>query len=131
MQNTYVYRHNLKHKTRELLLNVGDVVIIRGDEKNRAHWKTGIVTKLIRGRDGIVRAVQLRAGKSFLERAVQHLYPLELTCDVSRNSISDSTTDIQLNPNVDEFRPKRDAAATARIRIQDQIENENQDLCVE
>ena len=56
-------RHNLKHKTRELLLNVGDVVIIRSDEKNRAHWKTSRVTKLIPGRDGIVRAVQLRAGK--------------------------------------------------------------------
>ena len=74
-------RHNLVHKERQLNLKVGDVVIIRGDEKNRAHWKLGIVTKLIIGRDGVVRAAQLRAGKSYLERAVQHLYPLELSCD--------------------------------------------------
>ena len=33
------------------------------------------------GRDGVVRAVKLRAGKGYLERAVQQLYPLELSCD--------------------------------------------------
>ena len=35
------------------------------------------------GRNGVVRAVKLRAGKSYLERAVQQLYPLELSCDKS------------------------------------------------
>lgn len=63
-------RHNMKHKSKELTLKDGDVVIIKGDEKNRKYWKLGIVTKLIKGRDGAVRAVRLRAGKSFLERAV-------------------------------------------------------------
>ena len=59
-------------------LKVGVVVIIKEDERNRAHWKTGTVDKLISGTDGVGRAVRLRAGKSFLERAVQHLYLLEL-----------------------------------------------------
>ena len=36
---------------------------------------------LIAGRDGLVRAAILRAGKSYLERPVQLLYPLELSCD--------------------------------------------------
>ena len=74
-------RHNMKHQSKEMKLKVGDMVIIKGGERNHAHWKTGIVDKLISGRDGVVRAVRLRAGKSFLERAVQHLYPLELSCD--------------------------------------------------
>ena len=54
-------RHNLKHKSKKM--NV----------------KLGIVVKLFQGRDGVVRAVRLRAGKSYLERAVQHLFPLELS----------------------------------------------------
>ena len=41
----------------------------------------GIVEELITGRNGVVRGAKVRAGKSHLERAIQHLYPLELTCD--------------------------------------------------
>ena len=63
-------RHNLKHKSKDANIQVGDVVIIKGDEKNRAHWKTGIVVELFTGRDGVIRAAKLRAGKSYLERAV-------------------------------------------------------------
>ena len=36
---------------------------------------------LIVGRDGEVRAAKLRAGRGVLERAIQHLYPLQLACD--------------------------------------------------
>ena len=115
-------RHNLKHKTKELKVNVGDVVLIRGDEKNRAHWKTGIVTELIPGRDGIVRVVRLRAGKSHLERAIQHLYPLEITCDSVKSGASSKSHN--LNPSATEFqprRPQRSAAKSARINIRDQL----------
>ena len=31
-----------------------------------------------------IRAIEARAGKGKLERAIQHLFPLELSCDVSR-----------------------------------------------
>ena len=50
--------------------------------RNDKHMtRTGIVYKLISRIDDLVQAVQLRAGKSFLETAIQHLYPLELSCD--------------------------------------------------
>ena len=75
-------RHNLKHKTKELTLKVGDVVLIQSEERNRGKWSIGIVVKLIEGRDGVVREARLRAGKSYLERAIQHLCPMELLCDV-------------------------------------------------
>ena len=74
-------RHNLKFKGAVAKVKRGDVVIIKGDEKDRNQWKLGIVEEPIPGKDGIVRAVRLRAGKNHLERAVQHLYPLELSCD--------------------------------------------------
>ena len=49
---------------------VGDVVIIHGDESNRGKWSLGVIADLFEGRDGVVRAAKLRAGKSFLERPV-------------------------------------------------------------
>ena len=92
--------------------HVGDVVIIQDDKKNRNQWKLAVVTHLIKGRDGIVRAAKLKTSKEILERAVQHLYPLELTC---------SQLSSTLNPAAPEFnvRPKRDAATAAAVRIQE------------
>ena len=78
-------RHNQKNGTRELKLSKGDVVIIKSDERNRASWSLGIVDELYPGRDDVVRAVRLRAGKKFLERPPHYLYPLELSCDRGRD----------------------------------------------
>ena len=61
-----------------------------------------------------MRAVRLRAGKSYLEKVVQHLYPLEMSCD-----IAPSTKEPTMNANAEEFRPRRNASEIARIRIID------------
>ena len=47
--------------------------------------------------------VRLRAGKNHLERVVQHLYPLKLSCDVSKPK----TKTADLDPNAQAFKPKR------------------------
>jgi hypothetical protein len=52
----------------EVSVKVGDVVLIQNDERNRGKWNVCIVVKLIKGKDGVVRAAKLRAGKSYLER---------------------------------------------------------------
>ena len=109
-------RHNLKFKSKVILLKVNDVVLIRGDEPNRGKWKIGIVESLIVGNDGVMRAATLRCGKYTLQRAVQQLYPLELSCDTKKEV--DSTV---LNADAREFRPKRDAAEVARLQISDQM----------
>ena len=96
------------------------MVIIKGDEKDRNKWKLGIVEEPIPGKGGIVRAVRLRAGKNHLERAIQHLYPLELSCDGES-----ATPTGRLNPETPAFRPTRDAAAAARVRIQSVTEEES------
>ena len=70
------------------------------------------------GRDGIVRAVKLRAGKRYLERAVQQLYPLELSCDRAGETTA-TALNSTLNPEATHFRPRRDAAVAAGLRIQD------------
>ncbi len=101
--------------------NVGDVVIIKGERKNRNTWKLGIVTELIKGRDGITRAAKLRVGSGNLERALQHLCPLELSCDWRQPS--------QLDATAPTFQPRRrrDAAAAAEVRIRQTAEEEGKD----
>ena len=100
---------------------VGEVVIIQDDKKNRNQWKLAVVTKLIKGRDGIVRGASLKTSEETLERAFQYLYPLELTW------LQPSST---LNPTALEFnynaRPWRDAAAAAAVRVQQIAEQSEQ-----
>ena len=76
-------------------------------ERNRNEWKIRIVEDLISGRDGIVQAAKLRARKGTLGRAVQHLYPLELSYD--RENVQAPP---QLDPEAPTFRPSRDCSAS-------------------
>ena len=102
-------------------MNPGDVVLIKGEERNRGRWRFGIVEQLIQGRDGVVRRARLRAGKSYLERPVQLLYPLELSCDrpVEERGVT-------LSAQAPEIQPRR-AAAVARQRIASIAQEESQE----
>jgi hypothetical protein len=117
---TALERHRCDRDGKSSNLGVGDVVIVRSDERNRAKWPLGIVEKLFPGKDGVVRAVKLRAGKTYLERPVQHLYPLELSCDKR------PATPETLNPEAPPFRPKRDAAVAGDLRNKDILRNEQE-----
>ena len=80
--------------------------MIKGESKNRGHWKIGKVSQLYTEKDEVVRAVQIQFGIKFLIRPIQLLYPLELRCDVPAKWIN------QKNPRLN-------AAAIADARIQD------------
>lgn len=86
-------------------LNVGDVVIIHSDDKNRVKWPLGVVDELFEGRDGEVRAVKLCAGKTFLERPIQHLYPQRPAAPP------------QLYAGAPVVCPKRDVAVAATLEV--------------
>ena len=76
--------HNMKHNVNKMKISIGDVVLIKNEDRYRKKWKIGIVDKLNNGRDDVIRAAQLRSGKSFIQLPIQHLYPLELNCDIKR-----------------------------------------------
>ena len=101
-----------------MVTKCGDVILIRGDERNRGKWKIGIIEPLFEGRDGIVRGARLRAGKSYLERPIQHLYLLELSCDRSQPQEGAA-----LDVDAPEFKP-RAAATRARRRIAEIVQDE-------
>ena len=90
---------NLLHNVKESLVGFpvrntqmtaerGNVVLIKGDERNRGKWKIGITDSFIVDGDGVIRGARLRTGNSYIERATQHLFPMELSCD--RNPIDDN-----------------------------------------
>ena len=71
------------------------------------------------GKDNEVRVAKIRSSKSHLERAVQQLYPLELSCDVEQ-----PIPPVVMNPQAPVFRPRRDAAVAARERVKELIQDE-------
>ena len=101
----------MKHNKRQLSLTSREVVTIKGDEKNCAQWRLGIVDELFPGSDGVIRAIKLRAGKSYLQRPIQHLYRLELSCDRTAHKPKAA-----LNAEAPTFTPARDATARAQIQ---------------
>ena len=78
---------------------------------------------MFKGQDGVIRKVHLRAGKSYLERPIQCLYTLELNCDVNLVKSNTSIDETNLNIKAKDFRPKRNAAAIAKLKIQEDIKN--------
>lgn len=57
---------------------IGDVVQLKGRQKNRELWRTGRIFSLIRGLDGECRVAKVKIGNDELVRSTGHLYPLEV-----------------------------------------------------
>ena len=67
--------------------------------------------------------MRLRAGKSFIERTVQQLCPIELSCDKPHKT--EEVT--ELNPRAREFHPRK-AAVVARKVIKEIANQEEQTI---
>ena len=107
----------------------GDVVLIKGDERNQGKWNVGIVEQLVEGKDAVIRAAKLRRKKTDFERAIQLLYPLQLPCNIDTQckdvdmpcmdidtkckEVDKQCTYVQLDPKANEFKPRRKAAKIA------------------
>ena len=118
-------RHNLNHKEKPVKININDVALITGDEKNRRKLRIGIIEHIFMGKNHTIRSIKVHTKKNIIERPIQLLYPMELHCG-SKSTISNTQDDETLNVNAEEFQPKRPAAAAAEQRIRDIVENENQ-----
>jgi hypothetical protein len=91
---------------------VGEVVLVVGEEKNRSEWKKGRVVRQVKGKDGVVRGVVLLHKGHTIERPLQLVCPLEIRC----------TTQIEQRKNeenqtVEKERKKWGAAIEAKRAI--------------
>ena len=87
---------------------IGEIMLIKADDKDRGHWKMGVVQKLVIGKDGIFKGVKLKTSTGILERSLKLLYPMEL--NVSSEPTAEKTKE-KLNSEAGEFKPRSQRAA--------------------
>ena len=50
-------RYNLSQKEKPVKININDVIMIKGDEKNRGKWKIGIIENIFMGKGAYIKYV--------------------------------------------------------------------------
>ncbi|GBM20365.1 hypothetical protein AVEN_222080-1 [Araneus ventricosus] len=70
---------NFSQSQKEDVIKEGDIVLIRDTNSKRIYWPLAKVMKLIPGRDGRVRVVEVSTGGGSFLRPIQRLYPLEVS----------------------------------------------------
>ena len=120
--------HNLPSRAKKNQLLKGDVLFIQGDQWDHGRWNIGIVMKPNRGRDGAVRSARIKCGKSMVERAIQHLYPMESSWDLT---VEAGENFVSLNVNAQEYILERTVAVAAKLQIRGAAEYERELLTVE
>ena len=111
-------------------MQVGDVEIIKRDGRNRALWKLGIVEILLPGKDEVVRAVQIRARKSYRKRQCNTCtrWKFNVACGRKDNPVSVEERSRRTDPT---SRSKQVAAVIVGIALQDQVTDKNDTLSSE
>ncbi|UYV80830.1 hypothetical protein LAZ67_19001901 [Cordylochernes scorpioides] len=79
IQSEYLGQLVQKANERTPKLSVGDVVIVKVEDKRRLHWPMARIVELLTGRDGHSRVAKVRTKLGTLIRPVQKLYPLEVS----------------------------------------------------
>ena len=83
-------------------LKIGDVVLLKVANQKRLKWPLARIVKLYRGKDGVVRCVDVRtADGQIFNRSVQMLYLLEIYGSDELVPESDENSDEPLASNVD------------------------------
>ena len=104
------------------LLKVGQLCLLHNDNSKRLLWPLGIITKLhISQEDQKVRSVELRTTNGHTSRAVNRIYPLELSVDSFEAGLQEPNED-STEETSSTKRPTRQASAAARKLIQDQLQ---------
>ncbi len=68
-------------KKQQSVIAEGDVVLVGADNRKRFEWPLGVVTELIKGKDGKVRVAKVKTANGSLTRPLQRLFPLEISQD--------------------------------------------------
>ena len=104
---------------------LGEVVLIVGEERNRGKWMKGIVLRCVKGKDGVIReAIVLHKGNR-IERPIQLLCPLEIKSPLrdaeGHNAITEEESSEERRT-----RKKRQAARDAELRIKECLKHEDE-----
>lgn len=92
--------------------NIGRLVQIKGESKNRNTWKVGRIVRLIQSPDGHCRVAQVQVNDRIFTRSIGHLYPLEVE-EASLSEVeTNETTEPQVGPQGDSRQNMPDTVLT-------------------
>ena len=95
--------------------NIGAVVLLKGDTKDKALWKLGRVVSKISGKDGIVRGLKLKQGNGYVVER-----PLQLVCDLE---VGGEDPHWKPNPEAEPFDPRVQPSRVSKQIAKDWIRN--------
>ena len=50
-------KHDMRHKSNEKTIKVGEIVMVKGEYQRRGTWKIGRIDELFVGKEGVTRGV--------------------------------------------------------------------------
>ena len=106
-------------------LDIGDVVQIKKDQKNRGEWHVGIITKVVKINNVTVGAkIKLGTG-TILERPIQMLHPLELQSERIKmdHAASKDTNEKEESSDIKTVNPNehKNSARKAKTKAKERI----------
>ena len=109
---------------------MGEVVLVVADSKNRHEWHHGLVCELLNGKDGVVRGVRMIVRNKIMEQSLQLVCPLEIRSTMSAEehnkrikTANKTVTDTKVGEKPE--RPKKRAGDQAKQRIKDLASEQN------
>ncbi|XP_065893695.1 uncharacterized protein, partial [Dysidea avara] len=106
----------------------GDVVVVH-DDTPRATWRMAVVTDLIAGRDGLIRAAVIRTANGNTTGPITKQYPLELNATEEKElgvekSLTATTNSDNITPDPDSSgsepsHPQRASARKATYQVKE------------
>ena len=99
-------RHNMKNNQKHMEIAIGDVVLIKGDDKQWGKSNIGIVEELYQGKNNIIRAIKFRSKKTYIKLPIQFLYSLGLSWNTwKRQKTVHQCSKQELYVNASQFKP--------------------------
>ena len=118
-----------KNNVKELIVNCGDVVLLKDEQSKRSFWKLCKVIELIVGADGSVRSAKIQVGGSkgkIFRRPLKLLIPLEISskdhstsADANKDNVMNATPEQGSTQHCDSIRPRRTAALVGELLRRD------------
>ena len=109
----YMESHRIKRGESDYP-EIGEIVLIINEEKNRGEWKKGRVLRHIRARDRVIRGVDLLHKGNEIQRPLQLVCPLEIRSRLVREGNAEELAETRVQGRTIE---RRRAAVDARAKI--------------
>uniref|UniRef100_A0A914DSB9 Integrase catalytic domain-containing protein n=1 Tax=Acrobeloides nanus TaxID=290746 RepID=A0A914DSB9_9BILA len=115
LREHHIVSHRHPRSTNPLVPKIGELVIIQEDQAPRGCWQLGRVIELVKSSDGYTRVAKVRNSLGHvLNRAINHLYSLEVTDD-ARETEPPETTISTPKKQAHEAPAQRTTRSTAKI----------------